>query len=64
MFNWIQRRKPASRVRPKCRLSVECLEERSLLSATAPFLSSIADQTLPNGGPLYVPVISSDGNNA
>ena len=64
MLNWIRRRKPASRVRPSCRLNVETLEERSLLSATAPFVSAIGDMTLPNGGPLYVPVISSDGNNA
>ena len=64
MLNWIRRRKPATRVRPSYRLNVESLEERSLLSATAPLVSPIGDMTLPNGGPLYVPVISSDGNNA
>jgi cyclophilin family peptidyl-prolyl cis-trans isomerase len=63
MFNWIRRRQPATRVRPKCRLSLESLEDRQLLS-TVPVMGAITDQTLPNGGPLFVPVISSDGDNS
>jgi cyclophilin family peptidyl-prolyl cis-trans isomerase len=63
MFNWIRRRQPASRVRPKCRLSLESLEDRRMLS-TVPVMGTLTDQTLPNGGPLFVPVISSDGDNS
>ena len=66
MLNWIRRRNPASRVRPKYRPTVESLEDRWLLSTApiAPVISSIADGTLPSGGPLFVPVTAADGNNS
>ncbi len=63
MFNWIRRRQPATRVRAKCRLIIDSLEDRQLLS-TVPVMGTLTDQTLPNGGPLFVPVISSDGDNS
>ncbi len=65
MFNWIRRRNPASSLRPKYRPKVESLEDRCLLSAaTAPLISTISDGSLPSGGPLFVPVIASDGNGS
>jgi peptidyl-prolyl cis-trans isomerase B (cyclophilin B) len=63
MFNWIRRKQPASRVRPKYRLSVESLEDRQLLS-TVPVMGTLNDLTLANGGPLYVPVTASNGDNS
>jgi cyclophilin family peptidyl-prolyl cis-trans isomerase len=63
MFNWIRRKPTASRIRPKHRLSLESLEDRQLLS-TVPIMGTLVDRTLPSGGPLYVPVISSSGDNS
>ena len=64
MFNWIRRKQPAKRVRPQQhRLSLESLEDRQLLS-TVPVMGTLNDITLANGGPLYVPVIASNGDNS
>src|SRR6266404_5175261 len=65
MLNWIRRRNPASKARPKYRPTVEGLEDRMVLStATAPIIGTIADVSLPNGGPVFVPVTGSSGNNS
>src|SRR5437016_1156596 len=46
--------RPAAALRPRARLAVECLEERSLLAATATWTGT----DVPAGNPLW-----SDGNN-